>query len=77
MLRCTIMVQRHNKKREWGSWNLTEDTMKPSPNEKTDQQASQQPAVDQSSIAADTSRELGEKITESLIKSEGTDLALW
>lgn len=51
--------------------------MKASPNEKTDQQASQQPAVDQSSVAIDTSRELGEKITESLIKSEGTDLALW
>ena len=54
-----------------------EDTMKASPNEKTDQQARQQPAVDQSSLAADTSRELGEKITESLIKSKGTDLALW
>jgi len=76
MLRCTILVQRH-KKRVVGSWNLTEDTMKASPNEKTDQQASQQPAVDQSSVAIDTSRELGEKITESLIKSEGTDLALW
>lgn len=51
--------------------------MKPSPNEKTDHPTSQQPAVDQSSLAADTSRELGEKITESLIKSAGTDLTLW
>jgi hypothetical protein len=51
--------------------------MKASHSQKIDQQAVSSPADDKANLAISTSKELGEKITQSLINSAGSDLTLW